>query len=482
MHAHRHAAGGRRPSTRRRPPRAPAPQASGTVTCTLGHARQRRSSATVQITVTPQSRPARSPTRRASRPTSPTRTPPNNSASAATTVNPAADLSLTKTRLARPGAGGATAHLHARGHQRRARRARPACTVTDTLPGRRDVRLGDALAGHLLAVERDGHLRARHARERRRTRPSRSRSRRSRPGTITQPGERDLGRRRPGLAPTTRASAATTVNPAADLSLTKSDSPDPVLAGQLLTYTLTAAQRRARRPRPACQVTDTLPAGVTFDSATPSQGTCSQSSGTVTCALGTIANGQNATVDDQGPPAERRARSPTRRASPPTSSIRSRRTTPRAPTTTVTPAADLSLDEVRLARPGAGRRAPHLHAHGPQRRALERDRRAGLPTTCRPASTSAPRPRRRAAAPERAARSPARSGRSPSGQSATVDDQGPPAERQARSPTTRASPSDDLRPGRVEQLGERRPRRSTRPPTSRSRRPTRPTRSLAASS
>ena len=44
-------------------------------------------------------------------------------------------------------------------------------------------------------------------------------------------------------------------------------------------------------------VTDTLPAGVTFDSATPSQGTCSESSGTVTCALGTIANGQGASVE-----------------------------------------------------------------------------------------------------------------------------------------------------------------------------------------
>ena len=38
-------------------------------------------------------------------------------------------------------------------------------------------------------------------------------------------------------------------------------------------------------------VTDTLPAGTTFDSATPSQGSCSQASGTVTCALGTVANG-----------------------------------------------------------------------------------------------------------------------------------------------------------------------------------------------
>ena len=44
-------------------------------------------------------------------------------------------------------------------------------------------------------------------------------------------------------------------------------------------------------------MTDTLPAGVTFESATPTQGTCSESSGTVTCALGTIANGANAGVE-----------------------------------------------------------------------------------------------------------------------------------------------------------------------------------------
>ena len=35
------------------------------------------------------------------------------------------------------------------------------------------------------------------------------------------------------------ASESTTVDPLADLSLTNTDSPDPVLAGELLTYTLT---------------------------------------------------------------------------------------------------------------------------------------------------------------------------------------------------------------------------------------------------
>ena len=42
------------------------------------------------------------------------------------------------------------------------------------------------------------------------------------------------------------ASATTTVDPVADLSLTKSDSPDPVLSGQQLTYTLGDPQQRAR--------------------------------------------------------------------------------------------------------------------------------------------------------------------------------------------------------------------------------------------
>ena len=98
------------------------------------------------------------------------------------------------------------------------------------------------------------------------------------------------------------ASAVTTVNPAADLSVTKTDAPDPVLVGQQLTYTLTA-QNAGPSAAPSVQLTDTLPAGVTFVSAVPSQGTCSQASGTVTCPLGTIASGANATVSIKVTPA-----------------------------------------------------------------------------------------------------------------------------------------------------------------------------------
>jgi hypothetical protein len=49
-------------------------------------------------------------------------------------------------------------------------------------------------------------------------------------------------------------------------------------------------------------LTDQLPAGVTFNSATPSQGTCAQSGGTVTCQLGTLAGGDSANVQVQVTP------------------------------------------------------------------------------------------------------------------------------------------------------------------------------------
>src|SRR5207245_1280740 len=79
------------------------------------------------------------------------------------------------------------------------------------------------------------------------------------------------------------------------LSLTKTDSPDPVLVGQPLTYTLTT-NNAGPSAAGSVRLVDNLPAGVTFDSATPSQGTCQQASGTVTCDLGSISSASNATA------------------------------------------------------------------------------------------------------------------------------------------------------------------------------------------
>ncbi len=87
----------------------------------------------------------------------------------------------------------------------------------------------------------------------------------------------------------------------ADLSLTKSDSADPVESGQPMSYTLTIDNAG---PDTATNVvvSDTLPGAFSFDSANASQGSCGESSGVVTCNLGDIASGGNATVTINGTP------------------------------------------------------------------------------------------------------------------------------------------------------------------------------------
>ncbi len=81
----------------------------------------------------------------------------------------------------------------------------------------------------------------------------------------------------------------------ADLSVTLTDSPDPVDAGQNLVYTATV---RNIGPNIATGVTltDVLPAGVIFVSAGASQGTVNQSAGVVSVQLGILPAGATATV------------------------------------------------------------------------------------------------------------------------------------------------------------------------------------------
>jgi uncharacterized repeat protein (TIGR01451 family) len=79
----------------------------------------------------------------------------------------------------------------------------------------------------------------------------------------------------------------------ADLSIVKS-APSSAGTGTNITYNLAIANAGANSAA-SVVVTDVLPAGTTFVSATPSQGTCSGTS-TVTCSLGTMANGGSATV------------------------------------------------------------------------------------------------------------------------------------------------------------------------------------------
>jgi uncharacterized protein (TIGR03437 family) len=81
----------------------------------------------------------------------------------------------------------------------------------------------------------------------------------------------------------------------ADLSVAQTASRNPVMVGNSLTYTLSVTNRG---PSAATNVTltDTLPAGVTFVSATPSAGSCAQGGGTVTCQLGALAANAAASV------------------------------------------------------------------------------------------------------------------------------------------------------------------------------------------
>lgn len=81
--------------------------------------------------------------------------------------------------------------------------------------------------------------------------------------------------------------ASAAVTPPGGLTLAKADSPDPATVGEPLTYTLTV-----KNPGPSAAtglvLTDSLPAAVSFQSATSSQGACSHANGTVTCDLGNL--------------------------------------------------------------------------------------------------------------------------------------------------------------------------------------------------
>lgn len=84
---------------------------------------------------------------------------------------------------------------------------------------------------------------------------------------------------------------AVTVVPAADLAITKSASPaGSVNAGQNVTYTLQVSNLGPSTAT-AVTVTDPLPAGATFVSASGTGWSCSQAAGTVTCTMPSLAVG-----------------------------------------------------------------------------------------------------------------------------------------------------------------------------------------------
>lgn len=76
----------------------------------------------------------------------------------------------------------------------------------------------------------------------------------------------------------------TVLVPETDLSITKSDSPDPTIAGQTITYTLVVTNN-GPSDSTGSTITDGLPAGVSFASSAD----CVEAAGTVSCAIGALA-------------------------------------------------------------------------------------------------------------------------------------------------------------------------------------------------
>jgi uncharacterized repeat protein (TIGR01451 family) len=107
---------------------------------------------------------------------------------------------------------------------------------------------------------------------------------------VTASGTDDDGNAVSGQDDATVAITATVI----DLSITKTDDPDPVLVGAALTYTLTVHNAG---PDTATNVTvaDPLPPGTTFVSVTTTTGTCTGGP-VVHCSLGSMAAGADAVV------------------------------------------------------------------------------------------------------------------------------------------------------------------------------------------
>lgn len=96
--------------------------------------------------------------------------------------------------------------------------------------------------------------------------------------------------------PTKSQTTTTTVSaPSANLALTNTDSPDPVVTNGTLVYTLNVSNAGPQAAT-GLTLTDTLPAGVTYQSAIGAGWTCSRAAGVVTCTNPTLANGASSSI------------------------------------------------------------------------------------------------------------------------------------------------------------------------------------------
>ncbi len=111
-------------------------------------------------------------------------------------------------------------------------------------------------------------------------------------GDLNNDGRQDLAA--PKLFERTARGVSILLNACVDLAITKTDTPDPVLAGNEITYNLTVTNNGSI-PVPDVVVTDQLAPSTTFFSANPSQGGCTGTT-LITCNLGSIDAGDSATI------------------------------------------------------------------------------------------------------------------------------------------------------------------------------------------
>ena len=114
------------------------------------------------------------------------------------------------------------------------------------------------------------------------------------PGGITNTAYGEANETDPDPSNNT-ATTTTIVNPAADLSVSQSGSPDPVKRRKKLTYTMTVTNQGPSAAK-GLKLVNKLPDKVSFVSATGSQGTCFQEGDKVTCHLRELAQGATAQV------------------------------------------------------------------------------------------------------------------------------------------------------------------------------------------
>jgi uncharacterized repeat protein (TIGR01451 family) len=89
--------------------------------------------------------------------------------------------------------------------------------------------------------------------------------------------------------------------PTADLAVTATGTPNPVVAGQKETYTITVTNHGPLTAtgviaQDSWSAASGIKGGIAFKSVSSTQGSCTQSGAGITCALGSLANGATATV------------------------------------------------------------------------------------------------------------------------------------------------------------------------------------------